>query len=57
MGVRIMGAKKPFLTYVGNRKWRKVRSSTAPTERNYLKYAGHRTWKKVSADHALYTKH
>jgi len=52
--VRIMGAIKPFLTYMGNRKWRKVKSSKAPEGRNYLKYAGHRKWKKVSADHALY---
>lgn len=49
-----MGAKNPFLTYMGNRKWKKVRSSKAPAGRNYLKYAGHRKWKKVSADHALY---
>lgn len=49
-----MGAKKPFLIYLGNRKWRKVRSSKAPEERNYLKYAGNRKWKKVSADHAHY---
>ena len=41
---------KAFLTYMGNRKWRKVRSSKAPVERNYLKYAGNRKWKKVSAD-------
>ena len=46
-----MGAIKPFLTYMGNRKWRKVKSSKAPEGRNYLKYAGHRKWKKVSADH------
>ncbi len=44
-----MAAKKVFLTYLGNRKWRKVRSSKAPAVRNYLKYAGNRKWKKVSA--------
>jgi len=54
IGVRKMGAKKPFLTYMGNRKWRKVKSSKSPAGRNYLKYAGHRKWKKVSADHDLY---
>jgi hypothetical protein len=52
-----MGAKKPFLTYMGNRKRRKVKSSKAPKGRNYLKYAGHRKWKKVSTDHDIYTKH
>lgn len=51
-----MGARKPFLTYMGNRKWRKVKSSKTPKERNYLKYAGNRKWKKVSADHALYPR-
>jgi len=44
-----MAAKKVFLTYLGNKKWRKVRSSKAPAGRNYLKYAGNRKWKKVSA--------
>ena len=44
-----MAAKKVFLTYLGNRKWRKVRSSKAPAGKNYLKYAGNRKWKKVSA--------
>jgi len=44
-----MATKKAFLTYQGNRKWRKVRSSKTPEGRNYLKYAGGRKWKKVSA--------
>ena len=44
-----MAAKKAFLTYLGKRKWRKVRRSKAPAGRNYLKYAGNRKWKKVSA--------
>lgn len=44
-----MAAKKVFLTYLGNRKWRRVRSSKAPAVKNYLKYAGNRKWKKVNA--------
>ncbi len=44
-----MVIKKAFLTYVGNRKWRKARSSKAPARRNYLKYVGKRRWKKVTA--------
>ena len=44
-----MVAKKVFLTYLGNRKCRKVRSSKAPVGRNYLKYVGNRKWKKVRA--------
>jgi hypothetical protein len=47
--MRIMAVKKAFLTYLGHRKWRKVRSSKAPAGKNYLKYAGSRKWKKVSA--------
>ena len=43
-----MATKKAFLTYLGNRKWRKVKSSNAPEGRKYLKYAGNRKWKKVS---------
>ena len=46
-----MRRKKAFLTYVGNRKWRKVRSSKATEEKDYLKYAGNRTWKRVSSVH------
>jgi len=44
-----MAAKKAFLVYLSNRKWRRVRSSKAPAGRNYLKYVGNRKWKKVSA--------
>jgi len=44
-----MVIKKAFLTYLGNRKWRKVRSSKAPARRDYLKYVGKRKWKKVDA--------
>jgi hypothetical protein len=44
-----MAAKKVFLAYLGNRKWRRVRSSKAPAVKNYLKYAGNRKWKKVNA--------
>jgi len=44
----IMAIKKAFLIYLGNRKWRRVRTSKAPSGRNYLKYAGNRKWKKVS---------
>jgi len=47
--MRIMAAKKAFLIYLGNRKWRRVRSSKSPAGRNYLKYAGNRKWIKVSA--------
>ena len=43
-----MVAKKVFLTYLGNRKWRKARSSKAPARKNYLKYVGKRKWKKVA---------
>ena len=46
-----MRRKKAFLTYVGNRKWRKVRSSKTPAGRDYLRYAGNRTWKRVSSVH------
>lgn len=51
-----MAAKKAFLTYLGNRKWRKVRSSKTPKKKNYLKYVGKRKWKKVSADLPLFNK-
>lgn len=51
-----MAAKKAFLTYVGSRKWRKVRSSKTHAGKNYLKYVGNRRWKKVSADLSFYNK-
>jgi len=44
-----MTAKKVFLAYLGNRKWRKVRSSKETERKNYLKYARNRKWNKVSA--------
>ena len=42
-----MTAKKAFLIYLGNRKWRKVRGSKISAGRDYLRYKGSRKWKKA----------
>jgi len=41
-----MSAKKAFLEYLGNRKWKKVKNSRVVAGRSYLRYAGERKWKK-----------
>ncbi len=45
-----MAVRRAFLTYLGNRKWRRVRDAKAPERRNYLRYTGDRKWKRVDVD-------
>ena len=41
-----MSAKKAFLEYLGNRKWKKIKNAPVVAGKSYLRYAGERKWKK-----------
>ena len=41
-----MAKKRPFLKYVGNRRWSKLKKADIPPGKFFLVYLGNRKWKK-----------
>lgn len=41
-----MAKERAFLTYIGNRKWRKLKKANIPPEKSFLVYLGNRKWKR-----------
>jgi len=40
-----MATERAFLTYLGNRKWRKIKNAIISTGKTFLIYLGKRKWK------------